>query len=75
MFVLCLQTLFTVVRNNKDIKSLKTLGNAFLYTAYADDSTLSLKNLGSIKELLNTISLFLSFSGLKSNLSKCKVAE
>ena len=31
------------------------------------------KKLGSIKELLNTISLFSVFSGLKPNLSKCKV--
>ena len=29
--------------------------------------------MGSIKELLNTISLFSSFSGLKPNLSKCEV--
>ena len=61
-------------KNNKNIKSLKILGNTFLYTAYADDTTFFLKNLGSIKELLNTISLFSSFSGLKPNLSKCKVA-
>ena len=60
--------------NNEDIKSLKILGNTFLYTAYADDTTFFLKNLGSIKELLNTISLFSSFSGLKPNLSKCEVA-
>ena len=56
------------------MKSLKILGNTFLYTAYADDTTFFLENLGSIKELLNTISLFSSFSGLKPNLSKCKVA-
>ena len=74
LFILCLEILFTIVKNNKDIKSLKILGNTFLYTAYADDTTFFLKNLGSIKELLNTISLFSSFSGLKPNLSKCKVA-
>ena len=74
LLVLCLEILFTIVKNNKDIKSLKILGNTFLYTAYADDTTFFLKNLGSIKELLNTISLFSSFSGLKRNLSKCKVA-
>ena len=50
------------------------LGNTFLYTAYANDTTFFLKNLGSIKEFLNTISLFSSFSGLKPNLSKCEVA-
>ena len=33
-----------------------------------------LKKLGSIKELLNTISLISLFSSLKLNLSKCEVA-
>ena len=74
LFVLCLEILFTIVKNNKDIKSLRIIGKIFLYTAYADDTTFFLKDLGSIKELLNTISLFSSFSGLKPNLSKCKVA-
>ena len=35
--------------------------------------TFFLKNLGLIKELANTISLFSLFSGLKPNLSKCEV--
>ena len=65
---------FYDAKNNKDIKSLKILGNTFLYTAYADDTTFSLKKLGLIKELLNAVSLFSSFSGLKPNLSKCEVA-
>ena len=48
--------------------------NTFLYTAYADDSTFFLKDKNSIKELLNTIIYFSSFTGLKPNLSKCEVA-
>ena len=48
--------------------------NTFLFTAYADDSTFFLKNKNSIKELLNTINYFSSFTGLKPNLSKCEVA-
>ena len=35
LFILCLEVLFKTVKNNKDIKSLKILGNTFLYTAYA----------------------------------------
>ena len=34
----------------------------------------SWNKLGSIKELLNTISLFSSISGLKPNVSQCEVA-
>ena len=74
LIILCPEILFTTVKNNKDIKSLKIIGKTFLYTAYADDTTFFLKDLGSIKELLITISLFSSFLGLKPNLSKCKVA-
>ena len=48
-------------------------GNTFLYTAYADDATFFLRNLGSIKGLLNKISLYSSFLALKPNLSKCEV--
>ena len=72
--MLYLEILFTTVNNNKDIKSLKILGNTFLYTPCADDTNFFSKNLGSIKELLNTVSLFSSFSGLKPNLLKCEVA-
>ena len=62
-FLLCLE--FTLVKNNKDIKSLNILGNTFLYTTYA----------GNTKELQNTISLFSSLSGLKPNLSKREVSR
>ena len=69
LFILCLEILFKIVENNIDIKSHKILESTFLYTSHADDMTFFLKNLGSIKELLNTSSLFLLFSGLKPNLS------
>ena len=48
--------------------------NNFLYAAYAENSTFFLKDENLIKELLNTISYFVYFAGLKPNLSKCEVA-
>ena len=48
--------------------------NTFRYTAYADDSTFFFKDKNSIKELLNTVNYFSSFTSLKPNLSKCEVA-
>ena len=67
--ILCLD-----VKNKKDIESLNIHGNTFQYTAYADTTTFFLKDLGSIKQMLNIISLFSLFSGLKTSWSKCKVA-
>ena len=47
--------------------------NTLLYTAYADDNTFFLKDKNSIKEILNTINYFSSFTGLKPNPSTSKV--
>ena len=42
LFILFLEILFTIVKNNKDIISLNILGNIFL-SAYAADTTFFLK--------------------------------
>ena len=62
---------FSILIKNKGITIFE---NTFLYIAYADDSTLFLKDKISIKELLNRINHFLSFTDLKPDLSKCEVA-
>ena len=61
-----------LIKNKKNIKSVKMF-DTLLYTAYADDSTFFLKDKNLIKETLNTINYFSSFTGLKPNLSTCKV--
>ena len=71
--ILCLETFFMLIKN-KNIKSIKIFESTFLYTAYADDTNFFLKNKNLIRELLNTINYFLSFTGLKQNLSKYEVA-
>ena len=48
--------------------------HAFLYTAFADDSTFSLNELLSVKNLIDTFTVFSLFSGLKANFSKCEIA-
>ena len=40
------------------------VGNTFLYTAYADDRTILLKDKNSFKEQLSTINYFSSFTHL-----------
>ena len=61
---------FMLIKNNKNIKGIKMFEKTFLCTAYEDDSTFFLKDKNSIKELLNTINYFSSFTGLRPNLSK-----
>ena len=73
IFILALEVLSFLVRNNKDIKGLNIFGHLFLYTAYADDTTFFLENKESIEELVKTFTLFSSFSGLKPNISKCEI--
>ena len=49
--MLYLEILFTTVKNNTDIKSLKILGNTFLYTACADDTNFFSKKFGFNKRI------------------------
>ena len=72
--ILCLEIIFLLIKNNKNIKGIKIFENTLLYIAYVDDNTSFLKDKNSIKELPNTINYFSSFTGLKLNLSKCEAA-
>ena len=45
-----------------------------MYTAYADDSTFFLRDILSVKELINSFNQFYYFSGLKANIEKCEIA-
>ena len=51
IFILALEVLYVLVRNNKYIKGLNMFDHPFLYTAYADDATFFLENKESIEEL------------------------
>ena len=74
LFMLFLEKLFMLTKNNKNNKGTKMFGNTFLYTAYTDDSPFFWKDKNSIKEILNTINYFSYFTRLKPILSKCQVA-
>ena len=66
LFTLALEVLFAFIKSNE---------NAFLYTAYADDSTFSFRDIPSVKELINGFKQFYHFSGLKANIEKCETAS
>ena len=46
----------------------------FLYTAYVDDTAFFLKDLDSVKNVLEMQNQFYVVSGLRSNFSKCEIA-
>ena len=73
IFILALEVMSLLVRNNKDIKGLNIFDHLFLYTAYADDTTFVLENEESVEKLVKTFTSYSSFLGLKANISKCEI--
>ena len=74
LFVLVLEIVFNLIKQNKDIHGLTFFGHTFLYTAYADDTTFFLKDKESVKKIINIFDTFSFYSGLKPNNSKCEIA-
>ena len=74
LFILAFEILFLLIKENPHIKGLNIFYHCYLYSAYADDSTFFLKDVNSIKEMVNSFHIFSSFPGLKPNLSKCEIA-
>ena len=74
LFILALEILFLLIKNDTSIKGIKVFDYVFLYAAYADDSTFFLKDLASVKKLLDIFSYYSKFSGLKPNFPKCEIA-
>ena len=73
-FILWLEILFILIKN-KNIEGVSIFENTYLYTAYADESTVFLNNLTSVKELLDTTETFSWLAGLKPNLENVKFLE
>ena len=66
--------MFNLIKQNKDIHGLTFFDHTFLYTSYADDTTFFLKEKESVKKVMNIFDSFSIYSGLKPNMSKCKIA-
>ena len=73
IFILALKVLSFLAKNNKEITCLNIFDNLFLYTVYSDDTKFFLENKESIEEIVKTVILFSSFSGLKPNISKSEI--
>ena len=74
LFILALEVLFELIKNNAGIRGITIFNHAFLYTAFAYDSTFFLNDSLSVKNLTDTFTVFSLFSGLKANFSKCEIA-
>ena len=74
MLFIVLEIVFNLIKPNKDIHDLTFFDRTFLYTAYADGTTFSLKDKESVKKVMNVFHTFSIYSDLKPNKSKCKIA-
>ena len=74
LFISAFETLFLIIKENPHIKGLSIFDHCYLYSAYAADTTFFLKDVNSIKEMVNIFRIFSRFSGLRLNLSKWEIA-
>ena len=71
LFILVVEILFLLIKENPHhIKVLNIFDHYYLYSAYADDTTFFLKDVNSVKEMVNRFHNFSHISGLRPNLSK-----
>ena len=73
LYVLVLEIVFNLIKQNKYIHCLTFFDHTFLYTAYADDTTF-LRERQSVKKVMNVFDTFSIYSALKLNKSKCVIA-
>ena len=52
-FILVLEIVFNLMKENKDIHNMIFYDHTFLYTAYADDTIFFLKDKESVKVVMN----------------------
>ena len=74
LFILALDIPFLLIKNDSSIKGLKVFDYVFLYMTYTDDSMFFFKDLVSVKKLLDIVSYYSKYCGLKPNFSKCEIA-
>ena len=58
LFIIALEVLFALIKSKVDIKGIDIYNYSFLFTAYADDSTFFLKDIFSVRILVDTFLVF-----------------
>ena len=70
LFVLGIELLNLAIQTNSNIKGIKVGDKEIKNTLYADDTTLFVKDIESVQELLEMLAKFRRCSGLELNKSK-----
>ena len=73
LFLLTIEVLFIMIRSDVNIKGLNIFENEIKLTACADDTTLFLRDLNPLYELLSLFQIFESWSSLKLNFDKSEL--
>ena len=61
LFVLALEILFILVKSKPEIEGMAIFDYNYLYSAYADDTTFFLKDIISVKHMVDTFHFFRTF--------------
>ncbi len=73
LFILLLEPLLSKLRQDKDIKGLRTPKREVKLSAYADDLSTYLKDKKSVEKVLQTLEDFAKISGLNVNRDKTEI--
>ena len=74
LFVLTLEILFIDLKSKPEIEGMIIFDYNYLCSAYANDTTFFLKDIISVKHMVENFLFFSYFSGLKPNLTKSEIA-
>ena len=74
LFILALELFFILIKSKRNIHGINIFNHDFLYTAYADDTYFFLKDLDSVKKVLEMLNQFYMVLGLRLNFSKYEIA-
>ena len=74
LFILVIEILITMVRQNKNIVGININGHEFKQCVYADDTTYFLRDLDSLSELKKTLAEFSKLTSLCVNYQKSEIA-
>ncbi len=75
LFVIIVEVVAHKIRNDDNIKGVKVNNEEVKISLLADDTTLFLKDINSLKNALDTMEMFMKCSGLKINKDKTQTLQ